>query len=79
MMMQNYPLELSDCEHQYQTGGQTDEFLDSPNGGFPPIFICKTGDEEKVKEKREYTTNKTAVSIKEIMEKRRKIKPFISI
>ena len=58
-----------------------------PNGGFPPIYICK----EKVKKlkdnlpdneeasKREYKTHKTSVSIKKIMEQRRNVNPFIKI
>ena len=55
--------------------------VDIPNGGFPPIVICKAeGEEEKdegEKKKREYVTHKTAVSIKNILEKRRNVEPLI--
>jgi ATPase subunit of ABC transporter with duplicated ATPase domains len=52
---------------------------DSPFGGFPPIFLCQSGkkiinDENKG---REYSKNNVAVSIKQIMQKRRDIIPFI--
>jgi len=53
--------------------------LDTPNGGFPPIYICtKKNEEDQQKDtsKREYTTHKSTVSIKSILEKRRVV-PFL--
>jgi hypothetical protein len=50
-----------------------------PNGGFPPIIKYSKA-EQIVSEKnknREFKSNKDAVSIKDIMEKRREITPFI--
>ena len=50
-----------------------------PNGGFPPIVkYTRTEklDQEKYKN-REYKSNINAVSIKEIMQKRRENIPFI--
>jgi hypothetical protein len=55
---------------------------DFPTGGFIPLFICDKDDkrEESVESKeRAYSTNKSSVSIKEIMEKRRSTTPFISL
>lgn len=53
-----------------------------PNGGMPPIYIChsKQGndDEKKDTSKREYTTHKSTVSIKSILEKRRVV-PFLKV
>lgn len=55
-----------------------------PNGGFPPITLCEKGESKKAlsedeKQKREYSSHKTAVSIKDIMEKRRDVTPFITL
>lgn len=55
-----------------------------PTGGFPPITLCEKGESKKAlsedeKQKREYSSHKTAVSIKDIMEKRRDITPFITL
>ena len=50
---------------------------DKPNGGFPPIFICKKQKDDiqinknDQKTKREYETHKTTISIKSILDKRR--------
>ena len=52
---------------------------DLPNGGFPPI-IKYTRAEQILLEKnknREFKSNKDAISIKDIMTKRREIIPFI--
>ena len=53
-----------------------------PNGGFPPIYICtsKQSNETEDKDitKREYTTHKSTVSIKSILEKRRVV-PFLKL
>ena len=55
-----------------------------PSGGFPPIYLCEFNDndvEDKMKReykrKREYKTHKTAISISEIMQRRRDVQPFI--
>ncbi|AYV75928.1 MAG: hypothetical protein Terrestrivirus3_197 [Terrestrivirus sp.] len=57
---------------------------DVPYGGFPPIFLCKSGtktleETSESRKEREYSKHKTAVSIKDIMKKRRDITPFISV
>lgn len=54
---------------------------DVPFGGFPPIFLCKTSVELKDAEKkeREYIKKTTAVSIQDIMKKRRDVVPFLNI
>jgi hypothetical protein len=67
--------ELNKLESQegYDTG-------DVPFGGFPPIFLYKTDVKvEDNKKEREYNKHKTSVSIKDIMQKRRNIQPFITI
>jgi len=55
-----------------------------PSGSYPPIFICSTEKEKEIEEhqkqikkEREFQVNKQTVSIKKIMEERRKIQPFI--
>ena len=91
-LMMNQPL---DSEYMYtpgssesynldeQVGGRIDEQVGL--GGFPPIYVCdknnvnKSPFEEKGKTKREYSKPTTAVSIANIMEERRKIKPFVSL
>ncbi len=55
-----------------------------PTGGFPPITLCEKGESKKAlsedeKQKRGYSSHKTAVSIKDIMEKRRDVTPFITL
>ena len=50
---------------------------DEPTGGFLPIFLCDIAPvEEEASKEREYSTHKTAVSIKDIMKKRRDITPM---
>lgn len=55
-----------------QLGGDKD----IPFGGFPPIYLCTTSTEitPSDSKKREYSTHKTAISIKDIMHKRRQVK-----
>lgn len=65
-----------------QNAGQNT--YNKPTGGFPPIYICpKTSTGEDIKDdelrRREYSSHKSAVSIKNIMEKRRDVVPFISL
>lgn len=62
-------------------GGALDNEIDFPSGGFPPIYLCsriQISSEEENKN-REYSSHKSAVSIKDILSKRREIIPFISI
>lgn len=48
-----------------------------PNGGFPPIILCKKKKDDMQinnsdqKTKREYESHKTTISIKSILDKRR--------
>ena len=62
-------------------GGASKDF---PTGGFPPIHLCdpikkEISDEisDKDIKKREYVSPKTTVTLKEIMEKRKIVEPFI--
>lgn len=82
MLMTNHPLGTDSSSDDYKTiqkGGE--KATDIPTGGFPPIFVCSRKDIEKEEEKknREFTAKRTAVSIKNIMEKRREATPFIDI
>jgi shikimate kinase len=71
-------------KHAYEVETNQMTNGDVPYGGFPPIFLCKSdtktieelGDNKK---EREYSKHKTAVSIKDIMKKRRDITPFVSV
>lgn len=87
-LMRNHELEseLSEFTDSFNfsnfnlIGGSTDK--DVPTGGFPHIFLCKEEDEEDKKQdkkKQEYKSQINSVSIKDIMQKRRNIKPFIKI
>ena len=72
MLMQNHPLDTDSENSQY---GGTKKDGSVPFGGFPPIYFCSRdlqiyNEENK---NREYSTHKTAISIKDIMKKRRKI------
>lgn len=90
-IMMNYPLyyedELSPTDspkYRSLVGGKISISTENiPNGGFPPIYVCDKKKplstniiEDEEKKKREYTTHKASVSIKSIMEKRRKITPI---
>ena len=79
-LMQNYPLESDNVDSFSMEGGQQEE-TDLPNGGFPPIYICAKNDPAELFDdtqpaKREYSSHKTTISIKDIMEKRRKLRPI---
>lgn len=79
MLMRNYPSRSRSDDSDSETDARRTTRKDVPFGGFPPIYLCpkdgRTGsDEPKV---REYSTHKTAVSIKDIMKKRRETTPFI--
>jgi hypothetical protein len=60
-------------EHNIQKGGSENSEHSEPNGGFPPIFLCdkKISSTEEKEKNREFVTNKKAISIKDIMKKRR--------
>ena len=69
-------------------GGKVDSVDDFPSGGFPPIFICQKGKNDSDKQvdvkddeqiKREYKTHKTSLSIRDLLERRRKTTPFIQV
>src|SRR6056297_3662211 len=87
-LMKNYPsnsdsISTIDSINFNQSGGKIDT-INHPNGGFPPIHLCNQGESEELfteedKPKREFSTHQTSVSIKDIMEKRRKTTPFISL
>jgi hypothetical protein len=76
-LMRNYPLETDvdseNIEHASQMlkGGNKN---DIPNGGFLPIYLCD--DKEDVRKEdikpREFTKSSISVSIKDILEKRKK-------
>lgn len=84
-LLRNYPGESdsvdSDKPH-FMVGGDTQIIeKDQPNGGFPPIYLCEKMDpplesNEDEKPKRGYSPPATTVSIKSIMEKRRKATPI---
>lgn len=59
--------------------GGNDNEKNKPTGGFPPIYVCDKEIEKKLTDskKREYLTLKSSINIKEIMEKRRDVTPFI--
>lgn len=82
-IFKNYPLGTESYEKEdiiHLVGGENQDIIDEPNGGFPPIYICtkkeETSSEETEQEqKREYKTHKQSISIKTLLAKRRKV-PF---
>jgi hypothetical protein len=65
-------------------GGKLNEVIGL--GGFPPIYLCTPDEkatttpfEDDSKTKREFSKSKAAVSIANIMEDRKQIKPFINL
>ena len=82
--------ESSFDEETIMMGGKINEHTGL--GGFPPIYICSKeesdtelspfeddGDNNVTKVKREFSKTKSTVSINNIMEQRRNIKPFIKL
>lgn len=61
------------------SGGQNDN--NKPDGGFPPIYLCDSSQilEEEQNKNREYSAPKSAVSIKDILNKRRDSTPLFVI
>ncbi len=53
--------------------------MDNPSGGFPPIIKCSTEDIKIIEKSknREFESVKNTISIKDIMEKRKNVTPFI--
>ncbi|AYV84234.1 MAG: hypothetical protein Hyperionvirus20_12 [Hyperionvirus sp.] len=82
MLMRNYPLD-SDNSEDLEGGGDLSRDSKTgkidgtrPFGGFPPIYLCPKDTSvtpEPTTKSREYSTHKTAVSIKDIMKKKRDI------
>ena len=86
-MMQNQELNSESANDTYNqknmTGGNNLQNTHA-TGGFPPIFLCSDSqtnydyeDDDSEKKKRQYTTHKNSVSIKQIIDKRKEITPFI--
>ena len=65
---------------QPQQNGGASLDRNKPFGGFPPLYMCARDNEIDIEgnKNREYNTHKTAVSIKDIMQKRREVIPFIA-
>lgn len=61
-----------------ENNNEKDSDKNIPNGGFPPLVLCKNIKIEK-KETKEYKTSSDLVSINEILEKKKNIDPFFSI
>ena len=79
LLTKNYQLKIDSSEnYNPQMGGNK---INVPFGGFPLIFLCSESDKKILEENknREYSTNKTAVSIKDIMKKRRETSDFINL
>lgn len=78
-LIKNHSLdtESDDAIDFAQKGGSGNQ---NPDGGFPPIFICEQSSGQDIEENknREYSKHKNAISIKQIMEKRRNTTPFIT-
>jgi hypothetical protein len=77
-LMKNHFLESDSEPVIKQSGGGAN---DEPYGGFPPIYLCDSKEEKQEEENknREYNKHKNAISIKQIMESRKKISPFINV
>lgn len=85
--MKNHSLETDTPQIDYTTyqmgGKRGGNIASKPNGGFPPIVLCESKEADEFndddKKTRYFTSHKNAVSIKQIMEKRKEITPFISL
>lgn len=53
--------------------------MDKPSGGFPPLIKCSKEQIQQIEhnKNREFESVKNTISIKEIMEKRKNVTPFI--
>lgn len=81
-LMRNYPIDTDSVNspehHSPQSGGNT-EVVDTPHGGFPPIYMCNerkelVTDTEKDSARGKATVQMKGVSIADIMDRRRKMK-----
>jgi len=78
------PLSIAQPVDNILVGGTMKGGIDSePNGGFPPIVLCNDAKEDEFSDSddikvRQYNSHKNAVSIKQIMDKRKEVTPFIS-
>ena len=82
-IFKNYPLVTDSYDKDdtlNQMGGDEPQKIENePNGGFPPIYVCdqkSETEESNGSEKREFKTHNQAISIKTLMENRRKNLPF---
>ncbi len=82
-LMANYPLEseYSESDNLILSGGANiNTETDFPTGGFPPIYFCTKEEEKPIitdTKKRELSTPKSTVSIRDILAKRKKVIPFV--
>lgn len=66
-------------------GGNENTSKDFPSGGFPPILKCNKCDNvlsninNVEKKQRHFQSDKKAVNIKDILDKKKDIKPFFSL
>lgn len=68
--------EITYEQKKTQKGGSSQHF---PTGGFPPIIECiEDCDSNDYIKQRKYVSHKSSVSIKNIMDKRKEVTPFIS-
>jgi hypothetical protein len=76
-LMKNHSLDTDESDQKdIQIGGSDNDY---PDGGFPPIFSCAQKEiVEDENRNREYSKHKNAISIKQIMEKRRNTTPFVA-
>jgi ribosomal protein S1 len=74
-LLNKYPINIK--KKNFQKGGAIKDF--KPIGGFPPIYLCsiEQKEDENVLKPRQYSTHKSAVSIKDIMKKRRDVVPVL--
>jgi hypothetical protein len=77
-LMKNHYLE-SESDTKINIKQKGGVLQNEPYGGFPPIYLCDTKEikEEENTKNREYNKHKNAISIKQIMEQRKNIKPFL--
>lgn len=84
-IFKNYPLESDSFEYdkrEIKYGGGVN-IKEIPHGGFPSILICKSDEKDETisdeeKDIRGFVSmNSNVVSIQNILEKRRKINPFV--
>ena len=77
LMKNNYLESEREDPKIIQKGGSHNE----PYGGFPPIYLCNNSNiiSENDNKNREYNKHKNALSIKQIMENRKKNKPFFNV